>query len=94
MFFRREHVLRSRNVHPRGSTSPDSASNSFVSLGPSDAHSDAAQTTVPLIDLQPVLPKSPCLLSGAGVYHRGEPHSAGFVALRLFTLDLSTYFDG
>lgn len=51
----------------------------------SDLEKDAGQTTVPYIDLQPIEPKPPAPLSGAGVYHKGRDGYGGYVALKLIT---------
>ncbi|XP_012545193.1 uncharacterized protein LOC101735738 isoform X1 [Bombyx mori] len=64
----------------------DSEHDQYVEFTNSDLEADAAQSTVPFIDVQPVLPAGAgALASGAGVLHRGARGSGGFVALRLRT---------
>ncbi|XP_059061469.1 uncharacterized protein LOC131854371 [Achroia grisella] len=58
----------------------------FMEFTHSSFETDAAQTTVPFIDIQPIQPYGRgALLSGVGVMHRAEPGSGGFLALKLFT---------
>ncbi|XP_037294330.1 uncharacterized protein LOC115442913 isoform X3 [Manduca sexta] len=62
----------------------DSNHDQYVEFTHSDFDADAAQSTVPFIDVQPVLPsKGAALATGAGVIHRGAPSSGGFIALKL-----------
>lgn len=51
-------------------------------------HKDAAQTTVPFIDVQDVDSDPPVPLSGLGIYHKGQPSYGGFIGMRLITYDL------
>ena len=64
---------------------PDSQSNQYVLFGPSDLDKDAAQSTVPYIDTQPLEPKPAVPISGAGVFHKGRDGYGGFIALKLIT---------
>ncbi|XP_066595208.1 uncharacterized protein orion [Prorops nasuta] len=66
---------------------PDSLANQYLNFAASDREKDAAQSTIPFIDLQAVAPKPPTALSGAGVYHKGSKGSGGFVALKLITFN-------
>ncbi|KAL9695482.1 hypothetical protein quinque_014767 [Culex quinquefasciatus] len=66
---------------------PDSASNQFIQFRASDRDMDAAQTTVPFFDTQPVAPVRPVPLSGAGLFHKGRPKFGGFVASKVMTYD-------
>lgn len=50
---------------------------------------DAAQTTVPFIDVQPVTAKVP--LSGIGIYHKGRRGFGGFLAPSIFTYDFISH---
>lgn len=50
---------------------------------------DAAQTTVPFIDTQPVTSRVP--LSGIGIYHKGRAGFGGFLAPTVFTYDLTSH---
>lgn len=90
---RSELQLRSNNV-PHGSNGPcrpDSKHDSFVKFTHSDIVTDAAQTTVPFIDIQPVEFDPPAMLGGAGLHHKGSDTSAGFVALKVFNYNISRH---
>lgn len=52
---------------------------------------DAAQTTVPFVDIQPVVFDPPSMLGGAGLYHKGSDGSAGFVAVKVLNYDISKH---
>ncbi|CAH0564543.1 unnamed protein product [Brassicogethes aeneus] len=66
---------------------PDSSTDQYVEFVNSDFKKDAAQTTVPFIDIQPVQSLIAAPLSGAGIFHKGQPHFGGFVAPKLITYD-------
>ncbi|KAL1401434.1 hypothetical protein pipiens_006596 [Culex pipiens pipiens] len=70
---------------------PDSASNQFIQFRASDRNMDAAQTTVPFFDAQPVVPVRPVPLSGAGLFHKGRPGFGGFVAPKVMTYDFGPH---
>jgi hypothetical protein len=70
---------------------PDSITDQFVLFTHSDINKDAAQTTVPFIDSQPVAPSPPSLLSGAGIYHKGLSGYGGFVGIRVITYDFTNH---
>lgn len=86
-------MLPSTNVpqNSNGPCKPDSEHDSFLKFTHSDIDSDAAQTTVPFLDIQPVVLDPPSLLGGAGLYHKGSKMSAGFVALKVFNYDISRH---
>ncbi|XP_059061467.1 uncharacterized protein LOC131854370 isoform X2 [Achroia grisella] len=70
----------------------DSTHDQYVEFTHSDFDADAAQSTVPFIDVQPVQPfKGAALLSGAGLMHRGADGSGGFIQLKVFTYDFSRH---
>ncbi|XP_026760961.2 uncharacterized protein LOC113519932 isoform X1 [Galleria mellonella] len=70
----------------------DSKHDQYVEFTHSDFDADAAQSTVPFIDVQPVQTlKGGALLSGAGVVHRGADGNGGFIALKVFTYDFSRH---
>ncbi|XP_061715652.1 uncharacterized protein LOC133523945 isoform X2 [Cydia pomonella] len=70
----------------------DSTHDQYVEFVNSDFEADAAQTTVPFLDVQPVEPmKGASLASGAGVVHRGSRGSGGFITVKLFTYDYSPH---
>ncbi|XP_072948872.1 uncharacterized protein orion isoform X1 [Epargyreus clarus] len=70
----------------------DSTHDQYVEFVNTDLEADAAQSTVPFIDIQPVQPmKGAALASGAGLVHRGARGSGGFVGVKLFTYDYSRH---
>ncbi|CAF4907893.1 unnamed protein product [Pieris macdunnoughi] len=70
----------------------DSKHDQYIEFTNSDFDADAAQSTVPFIDIQPVEPlKGASLISGAGMIHRGTRGSGGFIAPKLFTYDYSRH---
>ncbi|XP_017880889.1 uncharacterized protein LOC108625401 isoform X3 [Ceratina calcarata] len=73
-------------------TLPDSKSeHQYLNFAPSDRKTDAAQNTIPFLDIQPVESNPPIPIAGAGVFHKGRSGSGGFVALRLITYDFSPH---
>lgn len=70
---------------------PDSKKHQYVNFSPSDRVKDAAQNTVPFIDIQPVISDPPVPMAGAGVFHKGRPGSGGYVALKLITYDFTPH---
>lgn len=52
---------------------------------------DAAQTTVPFLDSQPVESLQPVPLSGAGIFHKGQKNFGGFIAPKIITYDFSKH---
>ncbi|XP_046965961.1 uncharacterized protein LOC124534258 isoform X1 [Vanessa cardui] len=70
----------------------DSRHDQYVEFVNSDYDADAAQSTVPFVDVQPLEPmRGAALLSGAGIIHRGARGYGGFVAPKLFTYDYSRH---
>ncbi|XP_043462570.1 uncharacterized protein LOC122498746 isoform X1 [Leptopilina heterotoma] len=72
---------------------PDSRSNQFLHFQPTDLEKDAGQTTIPFLDIQPIVPKPPVPLAGAGIFHKGQTGSGGFVALKLITYNFSRHLE-
>ncbi|XP_055618076.1 uncharacterized protein LOC129763220 isoform X1 [Toxorhynchites rutilus septentrionalis] len=70
---------------------PDSESNQFIRFRESDRGMDAAQTTVPFFDAQPVVPAKPIPLAGAGLFHKGRPKFGGFIAPKVLTYDFGPH---
>ncbi|XP_043254593.1 uncharacterized protein LOC122398605 isoform X2 [Colletes gigas] len=70
---------------------PDSGKNQYLNFAPSDRVYDAAQNTIPFLDIQPVVPNPPVPLAGAGIFHKGRIASGGFVALKLITYDFNSH---
>ncbi|KAG7308933.1 hypothetical protein JYU34_006203 [Plutella xylostella] len=70
----------------------DSKHDQYIEFVNTDLEADAAQSTVPFIDIQPVQPlKGAAMLSGAGVIHRGARGSGGFIAVSLRTYDYTRH---
>lgn len=65
--------------------------NKYIDFQPTDMDKDAAQTTIPFIDDQIVEPRKPTILSGVGLYYKGQPGFGGFIAPRIFTYDMGPY---
>ncbi|KAF5282500.1 hypothetical protein FQR65_LT14270 [Abscondita terminalis] len=76
------------------SSKPDSKSDQYVEMTHTDFDRDAAQTTVPFFDAQPVAPSVPVPLAGAGIYHKGGPNSGGFIAPKVITYDFGRHLNG
>ncbi|XP_052865391.1 uncharacterized protein LOC128271786 [Anopheles cruzii] len=90
---RTELILQQPDVPTRSLSKsvPDSTSRQYIRFGPSDRNQDAAQTTVPFIDAQPVYTHKAVPLSGAGLLHKGQPKYGGFVAPKLFTYNFTAH---
>jgi len=50
---------------------------------------DAAQNTLPFVDVQEVVPHPAVPLAGLGIYYKGRPGYGGFFAPKVVTLDLT-----
>ncbi|XP_052901170.1 uncharacterized protein LOC128307398 isoform X2 [Anopheles moucheti] len=70
---------------------PTSTSGQYLRLGASGGRADAAQTTIPFLDAQPVVPVLPIPLAGAGLMHKSIPKYGGFIAPRVFTYDFGPH---
>lgn len=70
---------------------PTSKTNQYIDFVNSDIDADAAQSTVPFIDIQEVVSDPIVPLSGVGVFHKGRDLSGGFIALKTFTYDFSAH---
>ncbi|KAH8308952.1 hypothetical protein KR059_004149 [Drosophila kikkawai] len=69
---------------------PLSKTNQFMEFTSSSREKDAAQNTVPFIDVQEVVPQPPVPLVGLGIYHKGRPGYGGFFAPKVVTFDFSS----
>ncbi|XP_063975310.1 uncharacterized protein LOC135161554 isoform X2 [Diachasmimorpha longicaudata] len=78
-------------IRTRGPNFPDSETNQFLNFGPTDLRKDAAQTTVPFLDTQPVITNPPFPLSGAGIFHKGRDGYGGFIAIKLITYNFTEH---
>lgn len=70
---------------------PDSAMNQYLNFAPSDRRKDASQSTIPFLDVQPIIPNPPVPIAGAGIFHKGKKGSGGFAALKLITYDFAPH---
>lgn len=70
---------------------PDSRTDQYIDFTHTDINRDAAQTTVPFLDAQPVVPKLAVPLAGAGLFHKGIKNSGGFIAPKIITYDYSSH---
>lgn len=86
-------ILESPDVPNKSATKsiPTFERNQYIEFRPTDIDKDAGQTTVPFIDDQIVEPRKPTLLSGVGLYYKGQPGYGGFIAPRIFTYDMGPY---
>lgn len=60
---------------------PENASGFFVRFGPTDLENDLGQTTIPIIETQPLEPTNLAALSGVGLTYRN--HGGGIIAPKL-----------
>ncbi|XP_074093781.1 uncharacterized protein LOC141524035 [Cotesia typhae] len=70
----------------------DSMPNQYVRFRSSDLVEDAGQSTVPFFDAQDVEGKPEFPLGGVGLVHRGWKNYGGFLAFRIFDVNLSELF--
>ncbi|XP_017050011.2 uncharacterized protein LOC108094100 [Drosophila ficusphila] len=70
---------------------PHPSDNQFIEFTNSDFYQDAAQSTVPFIDIQEVISEPPVPLSGIGLYFKGRHGYGGFLAPKLITYDFTPY---
>ncbi|CAD6242763.1 GSCOCG00009565001-RA-CDS [Cotesia congregata] len=70
----------------------DSKTNQFIKFRASDLKKDAGQSTVPFFDALEAEGDPNFPLGGIGIIHRGQKGFGGFLALKIFELDLSKYF--
>lgn len=59
----------------------------YVEFTHTDWDKDAAQTTIPFIDIQSVYSIPAVPLKGAGIYYKGQPGYGGFVAPMIKTYE-------
>lgn len=91
---RREFKLPSRKLPNEYVDSViDIHKDSFLQFTYSDEDEDAAQSTVPRIDTQPVEPNPPAPLSGLGISHKGTKWTSGYLMPKLFTHNMVDYLE-
>ncbi|KAH8396025.1 hypothetical protein KR222_001909 [Zaprionus bogoriensis] len=69
----------------------ESRHNQFIEFVNSGMDADAAQTTVPFIDIQDVVSSPPVPLAGIGIYYKGRQGYGGFVAPKIITYDFTPH---
>lgn len=67
------------------SSSPLSKDNQYMEFESSSVDKDAAQSTVPFIDTQDVVPNPAVPLAGLGIYHKGRKGFGGYFAPKIVT---------
>ena len=92
IFFRTKLDLGNADISTRGPPSiPDSKSGQYLEFTASDLDKDVAQTTIPFIETQQVVPQPYILLSGLGVHHKGREGYGGFLSPQVFTFDYAEH---
>ncbi|XP_053595015.1 uncharacterized protein LOC128667752 [Microplitis demolitor] len=72
----------------------DSKTDQFIKFRESDFIKDAGQSTVPFFDAQDVEGTPEFPLGGVGIVHRGRKGYGGFLAFKIFDLNLSNCLNG
>ncbi|XP_074093604.1 uncharacterized protein LOC141523924 [Cotesia typhae] len=92
---RKELVLAEPDLPTKSSTNKlDSKTDQFVKFKASDLKKDVGQSTVPFFDAQETEEEHEAPLGGVGLIHRGQEGFGGFLAFRVFDLDLTNNFNG
>lgn len=68
---------------------PDWTANKYVRFQPTDRVKDAAQTTIPFLD-GTFVEGNPSLLSGVGLFWKGQPQSGGYISPYLVAFDFGS----
>ncbi|XP_070073239.1 uncharacterized protein [Drosophila takahashii] len=85
-------LLKNPNVSTQSNSSvPLSSDNQYIDFTNTGFKEDAAQSTVPFIDIQDVTSDPPVPLSGIGIYYKGLDGYGGFLGPKLITYDFSPY---
>ncbi|XP_062125982.1 uncharacterized protein LOC133838771 [Drosophila sulfurigaster albostrigata] len=77
-----------RSTH---SSEPLSKENQYVEFVNTGIEKDAAQSTIPFLDMQDVASNPPVPLSGVGLYYKSSPGYGGFIAPRIISYDIADY---
>ncbi|EDW87293.2 uncharacterized protein LOC6526462 [Drosophila yakuba] len=85
--------LRDAQVSSKSSVPsiPYPSDNQYIEFTNTGFVQDAAQSTVPFIDIQDVVTEPAVPLSGIGIYYKGRDGYGGFLAPRLTTYDFTQY---
>lgn len=93
-YFRKERFLPDPDDPTRSPINiPDSEPDQYVVFQRSSVFKDIANYTIPLFETLPVTATPSVGLAGIGLFHKGAPGSGGFLAFKIFTIDLSKYVD-
>lgn len=66
-------------------------SNQYIEFTHSGMDADVAQTTIPYLDAQDVVPNPPVPLIGVGLYHKATRGNGGFIGPKVFTYDVTQH---
>lgn len=75
----------------KGRSVMNKKANQFVQFTHTGLDKDVAQTTIPYLDAQDVVPVPAMPLIGVGLFHKAASGSGGFVGPRIFTYDVTTH---
>ncbi|KAH8376690.1 hypothetical protein KR093_000909, partial [Drosophila rubida] len=90
--FRQKLNLENLDVPTRATLkSVSSRDNQYLEFVNTGRSQDAAQTTVPFIDIQEVVSAQPLPLAGIGIYHKGSSGYGGFVAPKIINYDFTPH---
>ncbi|KAH8388539.1 hypothetical protein KR093_009160, partial [Drosophila rubida] len=78
-------------TNSRESSKPLSADHHYLEFVNSGLYADAAQTTVPFVDIQEVSSSRPVPLHGIGIYYKSSSGYGGFVAPKIIHYDFSPH---
>uniref|UniRef100_A0A0C9QGU1 PepT protein n=1 Tax=Fopius arisanus TaxID=64838 RepID=A0A0C9QGU1_9HYME len=78
---------------PRDQNTPDFKLNSYVRFGWTNFKKDVGQTTIPLLDAQPVETKPSAPLTGIELFYKSSPGYGGFLAFKIRTLNYAKYME-
>jgi len=92
-YFRKKISLKDAHVPTRSSVPsiPYPSDNQYIEFTNTGFDQDAAQTTVPYIDIQEVVSEPMVPLSGIGVYYKSRDGYGGFLAPKIITYDFTPY---
>ncbi|KAH8343078.1 hypothetical protein KR059_004741 [Drosophila kikkawai] len=94
IYFSREKLrLENADVSTRTITPsiPQSRHNQYIDFTNTGLDKDAAQSTVPFIDIQDVISNPPVPLSGIGIYYKGRNGYGGFLGPKIITYDFTPH---
>jgi len=92
-YFREKMSLKDAQVPTRSTVPsiPYPSDNQYIEFTSTGLDQDAAQTTVPYIDIQEVVSEPMVPLSGIGVYYKSRDGYGGFLAPQIITYDFTPY---